>query len=68
MPSLVQKLGNAVKEVARNKGSSWWYTPHVAAASHAIADRIPLVDFVLEVRDARVCAPSIFALFFNGYC
>nr|GMD59450.1 DAR GTPase 2, mitochondrial [Ipomoea batatas] len=62
MPSLVQKLGNAVKEVARNKSSSWWYTPHVAAASHAIADRIPLVDFVLEVRDARIPLSSKYKL------
>ena len=52
--SFVQKLGNAVKEVARSKGSSWWYTPHMAAASRAIAERIPLIDLVLEVRDARV--------------
>ena len=52
--SIVQKLGSAVKEVARTKGSSWWHTPHMAAASLAIAERIPLVDFVLEVRDSRV--------------
>ncbi|KAL3537164.1 hypothetical protein ACH5RR_000530 [Cinchona calisaya] len=52
--SIIQKLGNAVKEVARSKGSSWWYTPHMAAASRAISERIPLVDFVLEVRDARI--------------
>jgi hypothetical protein len=29
----------------------------MAAASHAIAQRIPLVDFILEVRDARVTPP-----------
>ncbi|XP_009791129.1 DAR GTPase 2, mitochondrial [Nicotiana sylvestris] len=52
--SLVQKIGNAIKEVARNKGSTWWYTPHMAAASRSIAERIPLVDLVLEVRDARI--------------
>ncbi|CDP09337.1 unnamed protein product [Coffea canephora] len=52
--SIVQKLGSAVKEVARTKGSSWWHTPHMAAASLAIAERIPLVDFVLEVRDSRI--------------
>ncbi|KAI5647597.1 hypothetical protein M9H77_33602 [Catharanthus roseus] len=52
--SIVQKLGNRVKEVAKNKSSSWWYTPHMAAASRAIAERIPLVDLVLEIRDARV--------------
>lgn len=52
--SLVQKIGNAIKEVARNKGSTWWYTPHMAAASRAITERIPLVDILLEVRDARI--------------
>lgn len=52
--SLVQTLGNSVKEVARNRSSSWWYTPHMAASSRAVADRIPLVDIVLEVRDARI--------------
>ncbi|PHT33103.1 hypothetical protein CQW23_29440 [Capsicum baccatum] len=51
--SLVQKIGNAIKEVARNKGSTCWYTPHMAAASRAITERIPLVDILLEVRDAR---------------
>ncbi|CAA3023642.1 DAR GTPase 2, mitochondrial [Olea europaea subsp. europaea] len=54
MDSLVQKLGKAVKQVARSRGSNWWYTPHMAAASRAIADRIPLVNFVIEVRDARI--------------
>lgn len=52
--SLVQKIGNAIKEVSRNKGSTWWYTPHMAAASRAIAKRIPLVDILLEVRDSWV--------------
>ncbi|KAM3339840.1 hypothetical protein P3S68_029709 [Capsicum galapagoense] len=52
--SLVQKIGNAIKEVARNKGSTWWYTPHMAAASRAITEWIPLVDILLEVRDARI--------------
>ncbi|KAM7476194.1 hypothetical protein LguiB_023437 [Lonicera macranthoides] len=51
---LSQKLGSAVKKVADKKGSSWWYTPHMAAASQAISERIPLVDLVLEVRDARI--------------
>ncbi|KAM3357046.1 DAR GTPase 2, mitochondrial isoform X1 [Capsicum galapagoense] len=52
--SLVRKIGNAIKEVARNKGSMWWYTPHMDAASHAITERIPLVHILLEVRDARI--------------
>ncbi|KAK6143062.1 hypothetical protein DH2020_023410 [Rehmannia glutinosa] len=50
---LIQEIGKAVKAVAKGKGSKWWYTPHMAAASRAIAERIPLVDLVLEVRDAR---------------
>ncbi|KAL2460997.1 DAR GTPase 2 [Abeliophyllum distichum] len=54
MASLVQKLGKAVKQVTKNRGSNWWYTPHMAAASRAITERIPLVDFVLDVRDARI--------------
>ncbi|PHT26770.1 DAR GTPase 2, mitochondrial [Capsicum baccatum] len=52
--SLVQKIGNAIKEVSRNRGSTWWYTPHMAAASRAITERIPLVDSLLEVRDSRI--------------
>ncbi|PHT57396.1 Calpain-type cysteine protease DEK1 [Capsicum baccatum] len=52
--SLVQKIGNAIKEVSRNKGSTWWYTPHMAAASRAITERIPLVDILFEVRDSRL--------------
>ncbi|PHT61059.1 hypothetical protein T459_35097 [Capsicum annuum] len=52
--SLVQKIGNAIKEVSRNKGSTWWYTPHMAAESRAITERIPLVDIRLEVGDSQV--------------
>ncbi|PHT28971.1 hypothetical protein CQW23_31422 [Capsicum baccatum] len=52
--SLVQKIGNAIKEVSRNKGSTWWYTPHMAAASRAITERIPLVDIPFEFRDSRL--------------
>lgn len=52
---LVGKIGAAVKQVSRNQAAGcWWYSPHMAAASRAIAERIPLVDLVLEVRDARV--------------
>ncbi|KAL6981432.1 hypothetical protein U1Q18_023061 [Sarracenia purpurea var. burkii] len=51
--SFVRKLGAAVKKVSGKRASSW-YTLHMAAASHAIIDRIPLVDLVIEVRDARV--------------
>ncbi|EYU42299.1 hypothetical protein ABFS82_14G155800 [Erythranthe guttata] len=52
--SLIQKIGKAVKAVAESKSSEWWYSPHMAAASRAVAERIPLVDLVLEVRDARI--------------
>ncbi|KAJ0627896.1 hypothetical protein HanLR1_Chr01g0029471 [Helianthus annuus] len=61
--SFAQKLGNSVKKVSENKSSSWWYNHHMRAASRAISQRIPLVDFVLEVRDARV----IFVPFLYAY-
>ncbi|XP_059651717.1 DAR GTPase 2, mitochondrial isoform X2 [Cornus florida] len=51
--SFARELGAAVRKMAGNKGTTW-YTPHMAAASRAIAERIPLVDLVLEVRDARI--------------
>jgi mitochondrial GTPase 1 len=38
--------------------SGAWYGRHMAAAERAIRTRLPLVDLVLEVRDARVwCLP-----------
>lgn len=54
MDSVIQNIGKAVKALAKSRSSEWWYTPHMAAASRAITDRIPLVDLLLEVRDARV--------------
>ncbi|KAI3683322.1 hypothetical protein L1987_83825 [Smallanthus sonchifolius] len=56
--SFVKKLGNSVKKVSDSKSSSWWYNHHMRAASRAISQRIPLVDFVLEVRDARIPVSS----------
>ncbi|XP_024930470.2 DAR GTPase 2, mitochondrial isoform X2 [Ziziphus jujuba] len=50
--SIARQLGNAI--VAKNRNSGGWYGPHMAAASRAIQERIPLVDLVLEVRDARI--------------
>ncbi|KAL8119411.1 hypothetical protein AgCh_016798 [Apium graveolens] len=50
---IVLNIGKTIKKVVEKKGSSWWYTPHMAAASRAIANRIPLVDIVVQVRDAR---------------
>ncbi|XP_006662621.1 DAR GTPase 2, mitochondrial [Oryza brachyantha] len=41
--------------------SGAWYGRHMAAADRAIRSRFPLVDLVLEVRDARVPAASAFA-------
>ncbi|KAK1550527.1 hypothetical protein Q3G72_020445 [Acer saccharum] len=55
---IAREIGNAVKKVSDRAGG--WYGPHMAAASRAIADRIPLVDFVLEVRDARIPFSSQF--------
>lgn len=51
--SLVAKrVGNAVKKMA-GAGKSW-HTPFMAAASHAVSQRITSVDFVLDIRDARI--------------
>ncbi|TYI68798.1 hypothetical protein E1A91_D08G111400v1 [Gossypium mustelinum] len=49
---ITRKIVIAVKKAAsRNKG---WYDFHMAAASGAIAQRLPLVDLVAEIRDARI--------------
>ncbi|KAK1413618.1 hypothetical protein QVD17_35394 [Tagetes erecta] len=58
--SFVQKLGNSVKKVSDSRSSSWWYNRHMRAASRAVYLRIPLVDFVLEVRDARIPMSSAY--------
>ncbi|VAH05535.1 DAR GTPase 2, mitochondrial-like [Triticum urartu] len=52
-----QRLGAAVRGL-----SGAWYSRHMAAADRAIRARLPLVDLVLEVRDARVPATSAFEL------
>lgn len=54
----VQKLITKIDE----SSSSSWYTPHMAAAARAIHDRIPLVDLVLQIRDARIPSTSAFEL------
>ncbi|CAK7349255.1 unnamed protein product [Dovyalis caffra] len=56
----LRKIGEALK-----KAKSGWYTLHMAAASHAIAQRIPLADFILEVRDARIPLSSHYQLLSN---
>jgi len=50
---LGRRIGTAVLEDLRSKGA--WRDSFMAAASGAIAERIPLANLVVEVRDARVC-------------
>lgn len=53
--TLARLIGSTIAKAAQNKAPiGGWYGPHMAAASRAIAERIPLVDLVLEIRDARV--------------
>ncbi|KAL2921446.1 DAR GTPase 2 mitochondrial [Bienertia sinuspersici] len=56
--SMAKKVGDAVKKTAKTENSHncrWsYYTPFMAAASRAISERIPIVDFVLDLRDARI--------------
>ncbi|KAK9131451.1 hypothetical protein Sjap_011938 [Stephania japonica] len=47
-------LGLPLEKARVSNSLSTWYTPHMAAASRALLERIPLVDFVVEVRDARI--------------
>ncbi|KAJ1296169.1 hypothetical protein BS78_01G278700 [Paspalum vaginatum] len=53
--AMSRRLVEAVREL-----SGAWYGRHMAAAERAIRTRLPLVDLVLEVRDARVPASSAF--------
>ncbi|KAL9455397.1 hypothetical protein AB3S75_010758 [Citrus x aurantiifolia] len=53
---LAREIGTAVSQ----KKGGGWYGPHMAAAARAIADRMPLVDIILEVRDARIPFSSEF--------
>lgn len=48
------RIGGAVRAAAEGKGLGW-YGHHMAAATRAVLERVPLVDLTLEVRDARVC-------------
>lgn len=50
--TLARQIGRAITN--STSAGNGWFNPHMAAASRAIAERIPLVDLVLEVRDARV--------------
>jgi hypothetical protein len=49
-----RRLSDAVRGL-----SGAWYGRHMAAADRAIRSRLPLVDLVLEVRDARVWRPLL---------
>ncbi|GLT81030.1 hypothetical protein SLA2020_524380 [Shorea laevis] len=60
---LARQIGAAVKQAA-SKGIGW-YGPHMAAASRAISERIPMVDLLLEVRDARIPLTSEYDLLRN---
>ncbi|KAF9603241.1 hypothetical protein IFM89_034574 [Coptis chinensis] len=53
MSRYARSVGAAVMKAGAEKTSTW-FTPHMATASRAIFERIPLVDITLEVRDARV--------------
>ncbi|RDX70193.1 DAR GTPase 2, mitochondrial, partial [Mucuna pruriens] len=50
---LGRRIGTAAKEELRSKKGAW-RDSLMAAASDAIAERIPLADLVVEVRDARI--------------
>ncbi|KAF8013823.1 hypothetical protein BT93_I1625 [Corymbia citriodora subsp. variegata] len=60
--ALVKRIGTVIKRASKNRASAWWYSPHMAAASRAIAERLPLADLILEVRDARVPLSSEYEL------
>ncbi|KAJ1398845.1 P-loop containing nucleoside triphosphate hydrolase [Sesbania bispinosa] len=51
-----RRIGRAVKErIGRTKSAQPpWHDSLMAAASRAIAERIPLVDLIVHVRDARI--------------
>ncbi|KAI4312617.1 hypothetical protein MLD38_037421 [Melastoma candidum] len=51
---IAKQVGEAVKRAADERRSSWWFSRHMAAASRAVSERIPLVDLLLHVRDARI--------------
>ncbi|XP_058104249.1 DAR GTPase 2, mitochondrial [Magnolia sinica] len=48
-----RRLGTSVKDAGAKKGSGW-FGPHMAAASQAILERIPMVDLTIEIRDSRI--------------
>ncbi|XP_010455459.1 PREDICTED: DAR GTPase 2, mitochondrial isoform X2 [Camelina sativa] len=59
--NIAREIGDAVISASRNPNRRW-YGPHMAAAVRAISERVPLVDFVLEIRDARIPLSSEYEL------
>ncbi|XP_061339029.1 DAR GTPase 2, mitochondrial [Gastrolobium bilobum] len=54
---LGRRIGTVVKERLRRKKSAKggpWHDSLMCAASRAITERIPLVDLIVQVRDARI--------------
>ncbi|XP_058757569.1 DAR GTPase 2, mitochondrial-like isoform X1 [Vicia villosa] len=54
-----KRIGRAVRErIERRKSSvlreALWHDPFMAASTRAIAERIPLVDLIVHVTDARI--------------
>src|ERR1044072_4608340 len=58
---LGRRIGTAVKQKIGSKPVPW-HDSLMAAASRAIAERIPLVDLIVHVRDARVTTHSLTTL------
>ncbi|KAI4356152.1 hypothetical protein L6164_000197 [Bauhinia variegata] len=52
--TLARHLSATIKGMKGSNRVGPWYNPHMAAASHAISERISLVDLIVEVRDARI--------------
>uniref|UniRef100_A0A1D1XTV6 Mitochondrial GTPase 1 n=1 Tax=Anthurium amnicola TaxID=1678845 RepID=A0A1D1XTV6_9ARAE len=65
-----RRLGAAVKEAGASRRGPWgaWFTPHSAAAARAILERVPTVDLLVEVRDARIPLSSAFQPVPLGSC
>ncbi|TVU31594.1 hypothetical protein EJB05_23286, partial [Eragrostis curvula] len=61
MASSTEALSRRLSAAVRGLSGAW-YGRHMAAAERAIRTRLPLVDLVLEVRDARIPASSAFEL------
>ncbi|KAL1222427.1 DAR GTPase 2 [Cardamine amara subsp. amara] len=58
---IAREIGDAVSKASKNPNRRW-YGPHMAAAVRAISERVPLVDFVIEIRDARIPLSSEYEL------